>query len=165
MPLVSYKYKMVVDWYQLPEIGRAVMPLAMSFLVFQQVIFLVEMRREKSRCLPTLDYLASILFFPKLISGPLASVQEVAKQMCERLLGCPFAEDKALGFAYFSFGLFKKAVVSDQMRPGVAAVFGGIVTFFVMLYFDFSGYSDRPWVLRGCAESLCRSISILRSRR
>lgn len=157
VPLVFYKYKMIADWSLFPEIGRAAMPLAMSFLAFQQVIFLAEMRREKSRCLPILDYLASVLFFPKLISGPLASVQEVAKQMRVRFIERPLAEDMAMGFAYFSFGLFKKVVISDQMQPGVAAVFGGIeaghgvpfldawvglITFFVMLYFDFSGYSD-----------------------
>jgi D-alanyl-lipoteichoic acid acyltransferase DltB (MBOAT superfamily) len=157
-PLVFYKYPDAFTSALYLEADGWVMPLAMSFVVFQQVIFLVEMGLAKSRCPRFLDYLAAVLFFPKLISGPLASVVDVAGQMRERMPTRDLGQDFAIGITYFCMGLFKKVVISDRLRPGVDAVFAGLmaggegvplldawaglVTFFVMLYFDFSGYSD-----------------------
>lgn len=134
-----------------------VMPLAMSFLVFQQVIFLVEMARGNRICPVPLDYLAAILFFPKLISGPLTSVVDLAAHFQRGNCFRSSAQDIAVGTTYFCIGLFKKVMIADQLRPGVDAVFFGLgtadgmpfldawiglLTFFIVLYFDFSGYSD-----------------------
>ncbi|MDP1604549.1 MAG: MBOAT family O-acyltransferase, partial [Legionella sp.] len=157
LPLVFYKYPTSLAGILHLGLDGWIMPLAMSFVVFQQVIYLVETHARREPVLPFLDYLAAVLFFPKLISGPLASVTDVARQMRVRFVAPMQAEDFSIGLTYFCFGLFKKVVIADQLRPGVDAVFAGItdghgvpfldawvglVTFFVMLYFDFSGYSD-----------------------
>lgn len=169
LPLVILKYfsplAMVFD-IRVKHLG---MPLAMSFLVFQQVIFLIEMARRNSLCPDFLDYLAAILFFPKLISGPLTSVIDLAEQFRQCKYDRSFAHDFSVGATYFCMGLFKKVVIADQMAPGVDSVFAGldsggvpfldawigILSFFIMLYFDFSGYSDMAIGLaRLCGFSL-----------
>jgi D-alanyl-lipoteichoic acid acyltransferase DltB (MBOAT superfamily) len=157
LPLVFCKYPASFAGLFGLGLDGWIMPLAMSFVVFQQVIYLVEVQGRREANLPFLDYLAAVLFFPKLISGPLASVTDVARQMRARFALPMKVDDVSVGLTYFCFGLFKKVVIADQMRPGVDAVFAGItdghgvpfldawvglVTFFVMLYFDFSGYSD-----------------------
>lgn len=169
-PLVFYKYSTAFEAILPAPAGGWVMPLAISFVGFQQIIFLVEMRGGKIPCPPILEYLSAILFFPKLIAGPLASVSGVAEQMRVRMIERDVMEDISFGLSYFSLGLFKKVAISDQLSPSTTPVFAaiesghnlpfldawvGLVTFFVMLYFDFSGYSDMAiGISRMCGISL-----------
>ncbi|WP_337996577.1 MBOAT family O-acyltransferase [Oleispirillum naphthae] len=157
LPLIFFKYKFAFS-QSLPGFWADIgMPLALSFLVFQQVTFLFEMNRDGAVCPRPLDYFAAVLFFPKLVCGPLTSVCDVARQIGTSGGQRDARRDLWIGATYLSLGLFKKAVLSDPLRPAVDAVYSslaagatlpmaeawtGLLLFFLMLYFDFSGYTD-----------------------
>lgn len=156
-PLAFFKYIGMTGAAWDNGIFVPAMPLAMSYVVFQQVIFLTEAYNDSNKPLPRpLDYTAGMLFFPRLVAGPLSGVNSVIDEIRHIRLPDDRAHDTAVGLGYFSIGLAKKVLIADQLRPSVDAVFtgamtggiplldawAGLLTFFVMLYFDFSGYSD-----------------------
>ncbi|MEZ5436497.1 MAG: hypothetical protein R3E67_08365 [Pseudomonadales bacterium] len=88
-----------------------------------------------------------------------------------RLNGLTFRH-LAVGLSIFAIGLFKKAVIADNVSCSVGPVFnaaaqgvqvtffeawGGMLAYTAQLYFDFSGYSDMAIGLALFA-CVCRSI-------
>lgn len=100
------------------------------------------------------DYLVYILFFPKLVMGPLMEPEDFISQLNDTAKKKVNWENIACGIKIFSFGLFKKMVLADTFASAVAWGFADIEAatsmdwLLVMLfytfeiYFDFSGYSD-----------------------
>ena len=137
-----------------------ILPLGISFFTFQQIMYVVSV--EKGEISTHLcDYLAYILYFPKLIMGPLAEPAAFYEQLNDPSGGKPNAGNLASGLKLFSLGLFKKMVLADTFakavdwgfqygvsRGGNAASATAGDLFLVMLfytfqiYFDFSGYTD-----------------------
>ena len=54
--------------YALKEL---VLPLGISFFTFQQIAYIVAVQQEEITFISVFDYLAYILYFPKLLMGPL----------------------------------------------------------------------------------------------
>lgn len=135
----------------LPEV---VLPLGISFFTFQQIAYLVAVYKKELPRADALDYLVYILFFPKLIMGPLMDPVDFITQLNDTSLRRPSAENIAAGVKLFSFGLFKKLLLADTFAKAVAWGFANTETataadwLLVMLfytfeiYFDFSGYTD-----------------------
>jgi len=129
------------------------LPLGISFYTFQQIAYVLSVNRRGTNEKP-LDYLLYILFFPKLIMGPLAEPEELIGQFNDPARKKPDAENIACGLKLFSIGLFKKLIIADTFAAAVSWCFNDISaataadTFLTMLaytfeiYFDFSGYSD-----------------------
>lgn len=135
-----------------------VAPLAISFYTFQQIGFLVDVQR--GRVIPTgiVKYLAFVLFFPTLISGPITLYQEMEPQLSRRPERDRIANNLLVGLIIFSFGLFKKTVLADTAalwanpvfdatqagtaHPGFLLSWGAAFTYTLQIYFDFSGYCD-----------------------
>ncbi|WP_206242054.1 MBOAT family O-acyltransferase [Novosphingobium terrae] len=140
------------------------LPLGISFFTFQQISLLVDLARGVVREVRALTYLASILFFPYLISGPITYFREFAPQI--EAEPRETGRDAMAGITLFTIGLFKKAVLADTMalwvdpmftdvaaghRPVAAQAWAMVIGFLLQMYFDFSGYSD---MAAGCARLL-----------
>lgn len=131
-------------------------PLAISFYTFSQIAFLVELSRGKLEMPTFTDYLLYIVYFPKLIAGPIMRPSEFFSAAKETF-GRWNADRMLQGLTLFFIGLAKKAFVADQIQPFASYVFEqaeadkaisfvhawiGILSYGFQLYFDFSGYSD-----------------------
>ncbi len=134
-----------------------VLPLAISFFTFQQIMFLADSARPGTPPTPLLAYAAFVAFFPHLIAGPLVRPHEVLPQLRRRRLAIPDAANLTAGLTIFLLGLGKKLIFADLFGRFAdtgfdAAAAGHALTFFeawyallayaLQIYFDFSGYSD-----------------------
>lgn len=138
------------DW----NIGTIFLPLAISFFTFQQISYLVDAWRGKTREYNFLHYCLFVCFFPQLIAGPIVHHSDILPQFMRRENMSPRWSNFAIGLSIFAIGLFKKTVIADSLSQYVGPVYddGGSVDFFrawgstlaytFQLYFDFSGYSD-----------------------
>jgi len=149
------------------------LPMGISFLTFQKISFLADVRAGSVDRVRFLDYLLFTTFFPRSIAGPIVRYQHVVPQL-ETILTGELTTHLSVGITLFSFGFFKKAFVADQLAPWVSPVFDlgpvmvqdpGLPTLFTswvavlaytfQLYFDFSGYSDMALgVARMCGVRL-----------
>ena len=130
------------------------LPLGISFFTFQQIMYLVSIYKDQISEVKVLDYLAYILYFPKLVMGPLAEPKELINQINDKDNKKVRWENISAGLRIFSYGLFKKMVIADTLSKAVSWGFSNVETatsgdlFLVMLfytleiYFDFSGYTD-----------------------
>lgn len=131
-------------------------PVAISFYTFNQISFLVDFYRndEKEKRLCVTDYLLYILFFPKLLQGPLMRFEDFEKEK-ETAFGAELDWDLLMrALLLFSIGLFKKVILADTFGKAVDFAYGGLdgigsleavltaVFYSFQLYFDFSGYCD-----------------------
>ena len=129
-------------------------PLGISFITFQQIAYAVGVYRGEIASVSVPDYLCFILFFPKLLMGPLAEPTDLIAQFNDPARKRLDWGNIACGLKLFGFGLFKKLVLADTFVRGVRWGFSNLASatagdlFLVMLcytfqiYFDFSGYSD-----------------------
>lgn len=129
-------------------------PTGISFFTFQQIMFLIPVYDGRLESTSLLDYLAYILYFPKIVMGPLASPIELTKQFNDTGKKKFNWSNFSCGIKTFSFGLFKKMLLADTFAAAVNWGFDSIGSatsmdmFLIMLsytfeiYFDFSGYCD-----------------------
>jgi len=133
-----------------------VLPLAISFFTFQQIIFLVDTYRGETAPGNFLEYALFVTFFPQLIAGPIVYHREIKDQLANWKLR-NLCKNVSVGLIVFFIGLFKKVVFADTIAtystPAFDAVASGtLLTFFeawgaalaytFQIYFDFSGYTD-----------------------
>ncbi len=133
-----------------------VLPLAISFFSFQQIMFLVDSYRLERPDAGFTAYAAFIAFFPHLIAGPIVRPREILPQLTSIDLAVPRGDNLAAGATIFLLGLAKKLVLADTFARFSdvgfdAAAHGATLTLFeawyaaayaLQIYFDFSGYSD-----------------------
>ncbi len=131
-------------------------PLALSFVTFQQIGFITACYRRRITNFSLAEFLFFIAFFPQLIMGPIVRFQDVAAQLRERKLAQANANDVAIGLSIFVFGLAQKVLLADQLGPHVDRLFAyaqvaplppfhawfALVAFQLQIYFDFAGYAD-----------------------
>lgn len=130
-----------------------VLPLGISFFTFQQITFLVDVRRNLIIRGPFSLYAVFVSFFPQLIAGPIVHYQDLAPQLSR--LARPSATALRCGLLLLALGLAKKLLIADNLAPYVDQLFtkpagsfvaGDTLTagwaYGVQLYFDFSGYAD-----------------------
>ena len=131
------------------------LPLGISFFTFLQIAYLVDASRGQASETQFSRYFLFVTFFPHLIAGPLVHHRELIPQFA-RKLGHVW-ENLSVGLTIFGIGLFKKLVLSDHVGTWSDSLFngaaGGIVpslidswvgalSFSLLIYFDFSAYSD-----------------------
>ena len=139
------------------HLQRIVLPIAISFFTFQQIVFLVEAYRGQAGDYDFLHYALLVTFFPHLIAGPIVHYREMLTQFNRPSIARFQASHFAVGVTIFCIGLAKKVVLADSVAPFANAVFGGArsgvsltfgeawigaLGYTFQLYFDFSGYSD-----------------------
>src|SRR5579871_3602179 len=133
-----------------------VLPLGISFWTFEQISFLMDLRRGAHYEVHPFRYALFVMFFPRLVAGPILRFSEIDPQIKDREAGT-LLPDLAVGLSIFAIGLAKKAWLADGIAPFVApgftaaqlghnpdvfAAWGSVLSYTLQLYFDFSGYSD-----------------------
>lgn len=146
-----------------------VLPLGISFHVFQSLSYIIDVYRGEIKAEKNfIRYALFVLFFPQLVAGPIERATHLLGQFGKRY---PFDYEKVtFGLKLITWGLFKKMVVADNAAIVVNQVYSNphdyqgmaliIATLFFafQIYGDFSGYSD---IARGAA--LCLGISIVQN--
>jgi alginate O-acetyltransferase complex protein AlgI len=146
------------------HIKSLILPLGISFFTFSQIAYVIEAYRGKSVADSFTKFLLFVTFFPYVSSGPITYYREVDRQL-ENKSGLKFSwNNLTVGFILFSFGLFKKTVLADNLALYASPLFDNVITdegnitnvisydlintwkaalaYTFQLYFDFSGYSD-----------------------
>lgn len=131
-----------------------VLPIGISFFTFQQIAYIVSVYKEEVPKVDALDYLLYILFFPKILMGPLVEPAEFIGQINDSALKKVDWDNIVCGIKIFSFGLFKKMMLADVFANAVSWGYKNFETatskdwilimlfYTFQIYFDFSGYSD-----------------------
>ena len=135
-------------------VSNTAMPLGVSFFTFSILSFLFDVYREKTPAPKNiLNFALFVSFFPKLVSGPIVSYHDFAAQMEEERKVTLSKVGSASRL--FLIGLAKKLLIADILGTTFTAVTAlplgevstvtawlGALCYAMMLYFDFSGYSD-----------------------
>lgn len=130
-----------------------ILPLGISFYTFQQIAYLVATERGEINN-NLIDYLTYILYFPKLIMGPIIDPTDFIAQINQENRKNVDINSIAIGIKLLSLGLLKKVLIADTFAKAVSWAYSNIeattsmdcfllVLFYTFeIYFDFSGYSD-----------------------
>ena len=130
-----------------------ILPIGVSFFVFQAISYVVDTYRRKLEPVPLLDFATYLAFFPHLVAGPIVRVGEFVPQF-ERPAD-PRQIDSARAFRLIMFGLAKKVIIAEQLANWIVKpVFNnptqygavdnlvGVYAYAIQIYADFSGYTD-----------------------
>ena len=132
------------------SVPHSSMPIGVSFFTFSILSCLFDVYRSKAKVRSFLSFALYVCFFPKLVSGPIVQYAEFESQLRARK-----KPEVRWGRAcrLFLMGLAKKVLLSNTLGTTFYALSGqgsvstlgawlGAISYSLMLYFDFSGYSD-----------------------
>ena len=136
-----------------------VLPIGISFFTFQQISYLVDLKRGERRIYGFVEYSAFVTFFPQLIAGPIVRHHEIIGQFDADPRRIGMGENLSRGYVLLVIGLFKKVMLADHFARIADPLFARAATegaeplrwsetwvadvaFTLQIYFDFSGYSD-----------------------
>jgi alginate O-acetyltransferase complex protein AlgI len=133
-----------------------ILPLGISFFVFQKISYLIDLRRGDRHIYNFLDFCMFVTFFPQLIAGPIVRHNEIIHQFSLDPCRPEMWENLSRGFVLFVIGVAKKVALADTLAmvadplfnrtvgASLSAVEAWIATgaYTLQIYFDFSGYSD-----------------------
>ncbi len=134
-----------------PPLLRIVLPIGVSFYLFEAIAYLIEIQRGVVPRIPLLDLAVHLSFFPKLLAGPITRPSELAPH-----LAGPAADiDASRAMWLVARGLLKKLVIAtylaDHLTDDVFAspaqhsateVLFAIYGYTAQIYVDFSAYTD-----------------------
>lgn len=129
------------------------LPIGISFYIFSAIGYIIDSYRGDIDEQPSvLKEALYIMFFPKILQGPLQNAVDFFNQLKkEHPIELRNLES---GIQIFLFGLIKKVVIADRLGRFVDSVFAcpsaysgatlalAVLTYPFQLYCDFSGYSD-----------------------
>lgn len=134
--------------------GAVGLPLGISFITFQQTMFVIDQAEGRDREPNFIRYLFFVLFFPHLVAGPLVRHRLLCGQIDRKPFMRISAQFLKVGFAYFAVGLAKKLLIAEPLTTinndlfkvtaelsMVEAWYNAFIYSF-RIYFDFSAYSD-----------------------
>ena len=130
-----------------------IFPLGFSYIAFQVIAYFLDIKNEVTPAEKNLlKFSALLLFFPKMVAGPIQRYRNSADQL-DFLSGSP--ERVAEGIRRFIRGLAKKVLIADVIAKFINPVFGQttpaittiqawlvLLGYAIQLYYDFSGYTD-----------------------
>jgi alginate O-acetyltransferase complex protein AlgI len=133
-----------------------ILPLGISFFVFQKISYLIDLRRGDRHIYVFLDFCMFVTFFPQLIAGPLVRHNEIIHQFGADPRRPEMWENLSRGLVLFLIGVAKKVALADtlamvadplflqasQAPLGTAPAWVAVTAYTLQIYFDFSGYSD-----------------------
>jgi D-alanyl-lipoteichoic acid acyltransferase DltB (MBOAT superfamily) len=135
---------------------QVILPIGISFFTFTQIAFLVDTYRREVQEYDLVHYALFVTYFPHLIAGPVLHHKEMMPQFRSATPYRLSSENLVLGLTIFSFGLFKKVLLADNLALYVKPIFdapaaaglnfidawAASLAYCLQIYFDFSGYSD-----------------------
>ncbi|MEW7290483.1 MBOAT family O-acyltransferase [Aquimarina sp. 2304DJ70-9] len=136
--------------HNIPEI---VLPLGISFYVFQTMSYTIDVYRGNVKAdRSLLEFATYVTMFPQLVAGPIVRYKDIQREIADReitLYG--FAK----GLERFTIGLAKKMIIANTFASTVDIIFTesgggfstpyawfGVIAYSFQIYYDFSGYSD-----------------------
>lgn len=135
----------------IPEI---ILPLGISFYVFGQLAYSIDVYRGKIKPVSLIDYAAYMTFFPKISQGPIQLCGDFEEQINSKDRRTANFENILKGLYLFSLGLGKKVLLADNIAKIVNEGFTNfndynsieiaivMICYSLQIYFDFSGYCD-----------------------
>jgi alginate O-acetyltransferase complex protein AlgI len=140
------------DWHP----WSLILPLGISFFVFQKISYLIDLRRGDRHIYGFLDFCMFVMFFPQLIAGPLVRHNEIIHQFDLDPRRAEMWENLSRGFVLFIIGVAKKVALADTLAMAADPLFAKAIgtplsaaeawtaagAYTLQIYFDFSGYSD-----------------------
>ena len=142
-----------------------VVPIGISYFTLEAVGYLIDVYREPSSKMGLFRLFSFFLFFPKILSGPICKPGDLIPQIITAE-GATL-KDYSYGIIRMLSGLFKKAVIADNLAkyvekafyspestPGPALIICAVLYSF-QLYYDFTGCMD---IVVGAAK--CFGISL-----
>lgn len=136
------------------RIYNIILPLGISFITFQNIAYIVSIYKNSIKGNNVLDYMVYILYFPKILMGPLIEPKAFLENINDIDSKKINWDHVAQGIKMFSYGLGKKVLLADVFALGVQWGYTNINTatsmdlilmmlfYTFQIYFDFSGYSD-----------------------
>ncbi|HEY3331719.1 MAG TPA: MBOAT family O-acyltransferase [Capsulimonadaceae bacterium] len=135
------------------HLAQVHLPLAISFLTFHAISYLVDIYRGISKAQTDPIKLALyFVIFPHMIAGPVVRYNHIERQLSHRSVD---ASQFAYGVHRFILGLGKKVLIANFLSPIVDQIFSvpagelsigaawlGALCYGLQIFFDFSGYSD-----------------------
>src|SRR2546430_7694028 len=130
-------------------------PIGISFFTFQQIAYLVAVANDIEPPESFWEYLLFVSCFAYVTAGPIVGAREFFSQRDQ--IGRSTPSRFAVGITVFSIGLLKKVIIAESFAPYANHLFeqaqrtGAVATgdawlgswsYFLQLYFDFSGYSE-----------------------
>ncbi len=130
--------------------------LSLSFYCFQSLTYTVDLYRREEGAEPTRSlaaYLASALFFPTMVAGPILRLHDFLRQLARP----PALTQELAGRALLliGVGLVKKLLIADFLAENLVTrvfdtptlysgleVLAAVYGYALQLFFDFSGYTD-----------------------
>lgn len=136
-----------------PLEASILLPIGISFYTFQNISYLVNLYQKRDKPEMNIGIFSSyVLFFPKLISGPIERPSNFLSQMRQEH---NFKYQDAIeGIQRIIWGFFKKVVIADRLAVMVNTVYNyptnfsspyfifATLLFTFQLYIDFSSYVD-----------------------
>ena len=132
------------------EYFSILLPIGISFFTFQLISYYVDLYDKKS-CHNFFAFCNYIIFFPQLIAGPILRSKEIITKFYN--LDKINFSNLLTGLKYFSYGLFIKVCISDNLGISIDDIFNNSIfnfsaldtlvvsyLFGFQIYFDFSGY-------------------------
>ena len=136
------------------------LPVGVSYFTFASMSYVLDVYYGKLEPTESLsEYACYLVYFPKLIAGPIVRAAELLPQLRKGLRIS--AQDFETGCLYLLVGAVKKLVIADQLAGHVGMILAapqhynaatlvqGMIGYTVQIYADFSGYSD---MAIGCAR-------------
>lgn len=136
-----------------PVTLNIILPIGISFYIFSALSYIMDVYRcEYNAERNVINFALYIVFFPKLISGPIVRGKDFFNQV--RVYRGVKWREFLVGIQIFVFGLFKKLVLANHLGVFVDDVYKApmayntgtiilaVISYSLQIYFDFSGYSD-----------------------
>ncbi len=130
---------------------KVILPVGISFYTFSAISYIVDIYKKKEKPANLLDYSIYLSFFLKLVCGPIVKITKFKEEFNNSEITYSNFE---IGIQKFVIGLFKKVVIADHLMIFVddvynytnafssASILLAVITYSLLIYFDFSGYSD-----------------------
>lgn len=126
---------------------QIIVPLGISYITFQAIGYLIEIYRGSQNAEKNFGLFSTyLLFFPKLLSGPIERAHNFLPQLHERH---EFNYEQVVqGLKRIGWGLFLKIVIANHLAKYTDCVFAqydqvsGITLFIAAVFFTFQMYAD-----------------------
>ena len=145
---INLLFKSHIEFINLP------FPLALSFVTFQIIAFLVDYYDRGIKKIEFNYFFLFIIFFPQLIAGPIVKYNDVIFQYKNKKNKNINIKNVFVGLILILIGFLKKTVLADNLGTFADLGFQNIneittveswissFAFTFQIYFDFSGYMD-----------------------
>ena len=148
-------YKYFNFFFENISCKRVILPIGISFFVFQAISYIIDVYRGEQVIENLVDMGMYIACFPQLVAGPIVRYKEVADTIDAKNRSLNY-EQYSDGIWRFSVGICKKVLLANNLGGLADLIYNandvasfsvcyawlGVIAYSFQIYYDFSGYSD-----------------------